>query len=202
MDDLLGPLAPLFRTATVLVAPDAVGNVIRTKEENSRLKRVSMPRGRLWLGMCAGTKEPKLSNLLHEMAHFIEIDDRRCGMYGWGLKLPRIVGTSRYGINYDSFKTDQHIRREIRVCAVQLNLAQHFAISDKELGLEYLANTLTLLPDTHTFCLRDKRPLQIKLAESLVKAQKLARFSADAALREWERKNEVLRRRYRRSGIL
>src|SRR5512134_41522 len=46
--------------------------------------------GRLHLGIWAGPSAT-VFNLCHEMAHFIEIDNRRCHLPGWGLKTGKTV---------------------------------------------------------------------------------------------------------------
>jgi hypothetical protein len=66
-----------------------------------------------------------VSNLLHEMAHFIEIDDERCTRPGWGLHIRQVY---LMGKSYNDPNTYQATLREARVGAIQLELAEFFGV--------------------------------------------------------------------------
>lgn len=170
----------LFEGAAVQLVPEVEGNRIID--------------GRLAVGMRAGPSL-SVSNLLHEMAHFVEIDDRRCGMAGWGLKTPRVLMyTPHYGHPvYDSFKTAQHIEREIRVCAFQANAGAALGVA---LDVEELARPFLYLPDTWTYA--SDRELVKKVCSAIQRDRR--RLTFEIFLAEWLRKNDLLARRYRKAG--
>ena len=80
--------------------------------------------GRMILGMRAGPEVGDVDSLLHEMGHFIEIDDARCTSYGWGLDV-RMAYFPGHPPCHDP-QTFQACEREIRVTAIQQALATHF----------------------------------------------------------------------------
>jgi hypothetical protein len=70
--------------------------------------------------------KPELGNVFHEMAHLIEIDDRRVRQPNWGIRLGKWVpwaGTPMGGF-YDMTST-QAIQREVRVMAIQAVVTEH-----------------------------------------------------------------------------
>lgn len=82
------------------------------------------------LGGTAGP-EASISNLLHEICHFAELEPKRLlkfPSYGWGLYQGKFwqIGTS-WG---HEPSTDQQVQREARVWAMQLSLERHFNIND------------------------------------------------------------------------
>lgn len=64
-----------------------------------------------------------LSNLVHEICHFIEIDQRRMSKHGWGLKFGKRIEIPGYSVFYEMF-TAQAIEREVRVWAMQKNFSE------------------------------------------------------------------------------
>lgn len=99
------PFQEWFSGTNVSFSEDVEGNEI----EN----------GKLILGMRAYT-DVSVDNLLHEMSHFVEIDDDRCGMLGWGLRVARICVMGTWCTNIQTF---QACEREIRVHGIQRVLA-------------------------------------------------------------------------------
>lgn len=72
-----------------------------------------------------GTKEKDMGSLVHEMAHFLEIDEDRCLQPGWGLRVPQreICGQLFY-----EPQTFSLCARELRVMAIQRVLHQQFGM--------------------------------------------------------------------------
>jgi hypothetical protein len=62
--------------------------------------------------------------LMHELGHFIEIDEPRLGLPDWGLKNDSPLNAFTSGKRI----SDADVRREFRVVAMQANLSAYFAI--------------------------------------------------------------------------
>jgi hypothetical protein len=87
------------------------------------------------LGASAGPSRD-LSNLLHEVAHFAELEVDRLATFpagGWGLSMGKFwqIGTA-WG---HEPHTDQQVQREARVWAMQLSAERHFNIRDSATDL-------------------------------------------------------------------
>jgi len=92
------------------------------------------------LGKMAGPSR-STANLFHEMAHFIEIDDRRCLKTAWGLKVPSIYIGGRTCYEPETFQASE---REMRVIAIQKIIADHLG---KRCQLRSFARALDFMPD-------------------------------------------------------
>ena len=83
-----------------------------------------------------------VSNLVHEMAHLVEIDDARMRCYGWGLKYPEVWVYNRMCIEPT---TKQITERELRVAAYQVNVLDYLgvenSVDDITSPLDYVADT-------------------------------------------------------------
>tara|TARA_R100001132_G_C3273357_1_gene95438 strand:- start:3082 stop:3618 length:537 start_codon:yes stop_codon:yes gene_type:complete len=64
-----------------------------------------------------------LNNLIHEMAHMIEIDDARVHLRGWGLTCLTVVEVM--GVEYMEPVTPQATLREVRTFAIQKVISDH-----------------------------------------------------------------------------
>jgi len=64
--------------------------------------------------------ERSVHNLLHELAHFVEIDEARMCCTGWGLHVRQVLVFNQ--LCYEP-QTSQATERELRVIAYQTNLA-------------------------------------------------------------------------------
>lgn len=102
----------------------------------------------IWIGDRAGP-EIDVSHLIHEMCHFVEIDDVRMREPGWGLKVPRVWVFDRYCIEPT---TIQMTERELRVMAYQFNVMQFLKLGVTPLEL---AKPLRWLPDNTYVPLED-----------------------------------------------
>src|SRR5271155_2850520 len=61
--------------------------------------------------------------LLHEMSHFVEIDDARMLTEGWGLRLPEVYVPGQYARMCAVPVTKQATERELRVSAYQWHIS-------------------------------------------------------------------------------
>lgn len=75
---------------------------------------------------CRAGPNINFGNLLHEMAHFIEINDERCLEPNWGLSVPEQYIAGRIVYEPTSY---QPTCREIRTHAIQCVLARHFQVN-------------------------------------------------------------------------
>lgn len=104
--------------------------------------------GVIYLGARTG---PCISvdNILHELAHFIEIDEARMHLGGWGFKYGQTITIPGHG-TWEEFHKDQHINREIRTWAIQWHLQRFIGkpVSARELGKpgKYLPALWNALP--------------------------------------------------------
>ena len=81
--------------------------------------------GRQTLGLKSGPSYD-LDALLHEIGHFIEIDDARVCVSGWGLVYGTVLGEGPTMIQ--DFQTCQGTKREVRVCVIQSVLREYFGL--------------------------------------------------------------------------
>ena len=93
--------------------------------------------GRLHLALWAGPSAD-LFNLFHEMAHFIEIDNRRCHKPGWGLKTGKWVTIAGRYVSEGMF-TNKAIEREIRCFAIQTHFHTHYGLTGEDETVKYMA---------------------------------------------------------------
>jgi hypothetical protein len=155
--------------------------------------------GRMWFGVVAGPTAD-IGNLFHEMAHFVEIDEKRMGKHGWGLKLPRMhcMPGPYGGHSWCEPKTIQISMRELRTFAYQHHLHQYFGI---DTWRDRVADLLYFLADWHNIPGVGKEAKErwiLSVYDRLVKSPKysLASFTA-----EWERRNTILTARYKRRKV-
>lgn len=122
--------------------------------------------GRYYLGTWAGP-EAKLSNLLHEMGHFVEreIDKlKEFPISNWGYSFGKyweLCGRSGW-----EPRTDQDVRREQRVWAYQISLEKHFGIYESPYEMVNAA------PFLGGWCFY--QPLEIETYENEPRIRKLA----------------------------
>lgn len=141
--------------------------------------------GKLQLGGRAGPTV-HISNLCHEMAHLVEIDDARCGQPGWGLQLPKVFIYDRMCLNPE---TNQATRREVRVAAYQLNLMRHLGLRATPAGL---VRAYTFLPDWCFVPGRDDKARLQWCANQVLKLSLKPKYGIVRFKREWWRKQRLL----------
>lgn len=137
-----------FRDLTDKVLLEEVRGFIKPLEIELSLEGQKVEEGRVIIGCRAGPEE-NISNVLHEFAHFIEIDEERCNKDGWGLKYGKWIDNpcrlSGYApAGWHEFSTNKHIKREIRVWAFQVNLGLRFGL---KIDIGELAESSQYLPD-------------------------------------------------------
>lgn len=92
-----------------------------------------------------------VSNLAHELSHFVEIDDARMQIYGWGLRRPEIWVFDRMCCEPTTMKM---IERELRVIAYQFNLLESLGSPTQARGF---VSSLRFMPDFLYVPLEDGR---------------------------------------------
>lgn len=131
----------------------------------------------------------KLSNLAHELGHFVEIDEGRMGQPGWGLTYPQVeIG----GRKYDSPQSYKGLLRECRVLAFQANILTYFGAFD-EGDHKSWADSLSFLPDYINApgpIAKSKTPWILRQIDEL-----RAVHTLDLFMSEWSRRNQILKAR-------
>lgn len=94
-------------------------------------------------------------NLCHELSHFVEIDDKRMKMYGWGLSLPEMYIMGQRCIEP---VTMQATARELRVMAYQTNLLKYLG---KKVSVRNLVTSLKWMADFCYIPLEDGLPAYV-----------------------------------------
>jgi hypothetical protein len=167
--------------------------------------------GRVFVGAKAGPSIHE-SHACHEMAHFVEIDDARCGLYGWGLKVREVWVFDRMCVEPE---THQMIDRELRVIAYQVNLLDHVeakadALDRSQLfddavsagGAPAAVALVTSLRFMADWCMlprrgRDQHSNDVSrvvwCARRVERLRRQKKYGIESFRREWKRKNEVLR---------
>jgi hypothetical protein len=117
----------------------------------SNLEGQDVRDGVLYLGDRAGPGRSQ-SDLAHEMSHFVEIDDDRMLVRGWGLVFPQV---EICGQLCDEPKTLKMTERELRVMAYQANL---LTAAGAQVSTSKLVKALVFVPDFHLVPMEDGRP--------------------------------------------
>lgn len=140
--------------------------------------------GKILFGLRSGPVRHSLSALLHEMAHFIEIDESRMLEDGWGLIAPEEwLPGHPYPICEPV--TDRMLEREIRVVAIQSYLHEFSGVEDDV--LDTLA-ALRFIPTVRSFPFDEVRFLESVMPMYL---EQRARWDADRVLSEWHRRAQI-----------
>lgn len=144
----------------------------------------------------------QISNLIHEMSHFVEIDDARMKQYGWGLIYPEVWVIDRMCMEP---RTMQITERELRVVAFQANVLKYIGHSD---DVENIISSFRYLPDftfvpiedgssaygegrTHDLDYKQITESQIKWL--INRAEDLRSIhTLDLFMSEWERKSKAI----------
>lgn len=140
------------------------------------------------LGLKAGPSR-SLSNGLHELAHFIEIDDARSFVSGWGLE----GGKVDMGMGYTAYGTDKHVRREMRCWAIEYYLRDLAGIPA---SVEHITRACTFLPDIEFVippldCEYRERDLKIREYVALETQKLIEGLTLEEILKELDRKQKL-----------
>ena len=172
------------------------------------------------MGVWAGP-QAEVSNLLHEMAHMIEIDDARCHIPSWGFKYGKTVYIAGRMINEGMF-TNKAIEREIRVFGIQIVMMNHYGIDNVHSYhtwddhseyvskarnfaeiCDYIDGLLYYYPKG--WCKEDKgkytyRELKDYAFQAIMTRieEETANWSMDEIMTEWDRKMQVLKAKQKR----
>lgn len=153
--------------------------------------------GTLTLGWRAGPSE-EAGNLLHEMAHLLEIDDRRLGKPGWGLKVAKVVILGR---PYIEPRTFQCTLREIRVMGRQKVLHEAAGIPFDTL---HWAGLWPWFPDHYMAFSHYGREIgktkEAEITELVARDidAEAAQWTIEALKAEWDRKVTLYRKRLKK----
>lgn len=152
--------------------------------------------GTLILGGRAGPEIHPL-NLLHEMAHLIDIDDKRCTTRNWGLKVPEVEILGRFCPEPMTFQASE---RELQVVAIQFVLSKFVGV---KMSLAQWATLVEYLPDYYMFKDFFRSPRSRFRGTTWTRmvtnhaADLVDRIDLDAVLSEWDRKCKLVE--YRRT---
>jgi len=161
--------------------------------------------GTIYIGNRAGPSKA-LSHLVHELCHFVEVEDHRIASPHWGLKTPQVWICDRWCCEPH---TRQMTERELRVISYQLNVLEALGAPSRAIhfvsALEYLADFIHVpledgrpaygegAPEADKLDYKDRITSRIrwmaKRAEALRSEFTLERFD-----REWARKIDLLSR--------
>lgn len=180
------PILDLFKDSAVKLKPNSEAQKVRN--------------GVVYLGLQCGpcyTWEV----LVHEMAHFIEINEKRMDQDAWGFKWPH--DHEGRPMNFD---TSAHIERELRVHAISLHLFEYagYRIDPEDLTeslhwMDYWAvyAEVEAIPIPEGEVLRSfkvfDRKMQIWGAQKVREYYK--NYNIDDILAEWRRRNDILKKK-------
>lgn len=99
-------------------------------------------KGVIFVGNRAGPST-RFAYLIHELAHFAEVEDSRMQIYGWGLTVPSVIIC---GTTCVEPVTRAMTERELRVTAYQLNVLESLGAPTQA---HYLVDALKYMSD---FC--------------------------------------------------
>jgi hypothetical protein len=154
--------------------------------------------GRVVVGCKAGPLVA-ISHLLHEVCHFIEIDNRRVLKWGWGLKYGKTVPNpypTAYAPSYfQEFRTDQHIQRETRVWAMQYVLSKSVNV---EVDAYNLAGSAKYLPEFSYFVKGTDEEATKVIADRIEALAHTEEYSIDAIRSRLSTKRKCLLGMYKR----
>jgi hypothetical protein len=182
---------------------DIEGQVIAGDWPQLKNKLEGFSLGSVVIGAKAGPEIHEI-NILHEMSHFVEIDEDRMGNNGWGLKVPSKWVYDRMCVEPTTLQITQ---REIRVMAYQSHLVEYVGADSNE--FYYSVAALRFLPDYYMVPLEDgtmpysENGRETELSLSEVEESRLnwihARiqeqrsiFTLDRFMEEWKRRNKIL----------
>lgn len=107
--------------------------------------------GVVYIGNRAGPSRA-FSNLAHEICHFVEIDDARQQLHGWGLKVPSFTILGQVCVEPVTRKMTE---RELRVMAYQANLTEALGAPAR---VSNMVRALQFMPDFMQIPLEDGEP--------------------------------------------
>jgi hypothetical protein len=157
----------------------------------------------VWIGNRAGPALA-LSNLVHELCHFVEIDDARMTVHGWGLHVPQVV---ILGQVCNEPVTKKMTERELRVIAYQLNVLESIGAPSRAKNLvsslQYMSDFIYVpledgrsaygedSPDREEMSSREKDASRIRWMANKV-TELRAQYTLERFDREFFRKAQLL----------
>jgi hypothetical protein len=169
-------------------------------------KHLTDIKGKIYIGARAGPYV-NITNLCHEMSHFIEIDDERMNRNKWGLKAPEVYIFNRICVEP---VTIQMSLRETRVAALQYWLQKSIGC---EQSIQQLISSFKYLPDftnvpfynngiiysheemIENFEYGNRDEFRFNFLKEKCK-EYIKNYSLEFFNSEWERKNKLLKEKY------
>lgn len=161
--------------------------------------------GKFLLGLIAGPNAD-LFNLFHEMSHFIEIDNRRCHLSGWGLTYGKSVNIGGRSFP-EGMVTNQAIEREIRTFGIQVHFHNQYGWSNQRYSedgkiqdIMYMARLCDWIDGiyhyypTNVSDYVEKRDLAFKTIEQRIE-EEASKWTMDTIREAWGAKVKVLTRK-------
>jgi hypothetical protein len=179
------PILDLFENAAVKLNP--------------KIEAQKVINGVVYLGLRCGpcyTWEA----LVHEIAHFIEINEARMDQDGWGFKWPQDDPTNGFPQN---FATSAHIERELRVHAIALHLFEWAGVNvdpeDLTSSLHfmdywsiYAEIDQIALPTTKNLTHYKVFDRKMQIWGAIKVREYYKNYNIDDILAEWYRRNDLL----------
>lgn len=198
MSSIFGPRVPVPDEVMVLFKDQAV--LVDPAIEGQQIDKA----GNVVIGTRSGPVYT-IAALLHEMCHFVEIDEERMNTPRWGLGYSESCWFSTPWDNYRAGfyepKTIIGLKREIRVHAYQYGLTDYVRATNEVFedieALEYLSdypNIPIFVPDfKKRYGKNYDKSRKAWLHDQLNELIKLPQYSAETFLAEWYRRNAILK---------
>jgi hypothetical protein len=136
------------------------------------------------------------TNIIHEMAHLVEIDDARILQYGWGLTTPTQYIPGRYSHIASVPMTCQPTLRETRVITLAWQVQNMLGLMETP---RQALGSLTFMPDwcnvpaSRKETIKDYDDSRFEYLESYMIKCMEEKYTVSFFMSEWKRKNELLR---------
>lgn len=157
--------------------------------------------GRFIFGCMAGPS-CEWENLIHEICHFIELPLKRLlarPQYGWGLSPGGFIQVV-FGQLFQEAMTDQGVRREARVWALQANICEYLGmqphVTEWAKSAKYVNAwgmwSLNFKDEEENYRLREEKAT-LGLASYINELRKKPKYQAETAIQRFQKRVELLR---------
>jgi hypothetical protein len=176
---------------------------------------ISPDRGIVIGGRSTSSSPSNYNTIFHEMGHMIDIDDCRVRMPGWGLKYGKWVKhQTRYSFGFYEMQTDEAVRCEIRVMAIQAAITEHCGFIFDYIDWASLLSCGALqnyclwrdnlgltFDDEHDNRGKGDVPSTTTVIDAGIIRSMREELSIEAIWAEWVRKTKVVDRQVKRASI-
>lgn len=168
--------------------------------------------GKIVFGLRCASISYDLVVLIHEIAHFVEIDEKRMFKHMWGLKVPEKWLFGQWCIEP---VTNQATMRELRVGAIQMNIFEWLGekgfveykrnlfgdyechhktnMYSLEESIENFVDSMKYMPDWYLIPGKGDEKRKVWLTAKLKKFMKV--YTIEWFLRRWEQRCEIVKRK-------